>query len=240
MNSIDIVVVNFNTIDCIKLFYYSIKKYNQNINLNFIIRDNGSTDGSIEWLQSLKDITLDISDNSKHHGICLTELIKKYSHSDHVLISDSDIEFLQHGFILKMLEELKDDVFAVHIGNDHKDRIITPIEINYQDKQINHRINVIDINRVSPTLCLWNGNLLRRMLGYLTFGIYIGESSEVYYETSALIGDAFRGLGYKDILINRNGYVKHYESMTCFVVVGYLHNKMNIIHEKVKKYENRV
>ena len=243
---LDVVVVNYNTLDCIKLFYYSIKHFNVGIDLNFIIRDNGSDDGSIEWLRSLDDVTLDIGDNTQQHGTCLTEIISKYSRNNYILISDSDVEFLDHGFIIKLLQKLNNgNVFAAHIGNDYNNRIITPIEIGYPARNPigqnhTHIIEAIDVDRVTPTLCLWRGQILRNMLKYVTFGVYVGESSKVFYDTSSLISEVFRGYGLKDKIVDRKGYVKHYGKMTCLMRENpdEIKNKMNIIKEKVRKYEN--
>ena len=212
--AVDVVCVNFNTLNYLSKFYESIKKYNEDIDFSFFVMDNGSNDGSAEFLETLDDVVLERSDNRLHHGECLSYLIREHTTSKYVLTADSDVEFFKSGFIKDMINAMDrfEKVFAVHIEDAKLP--MTSMKIEYSEKGIVKDLKLAYAERVSPYLCLWNGRLIRSFLDHLTLGIYIGETNQTYYETAALATKVFRSFGFKDVVFDRKDYVKHYGSVT--------------------------
>lgn len=56
MRKTSIIILSYNTLEYLKLCIYSIRKYTDGISYELIVVDNGSHDGSVDWLKKQDDI----------------------------------------------------------------------------------------------------------------------------------------------------------------------------------------
>jgi len=75
---ISICIVNYNTYFYIRLAVEKIREHTHLVPYEILIYDNGSTDGSVEWLEKQSDVKLFRGqNNSMRHGRALDYLIKQ-------------------------------------------------------------------------------------------------------------------------------------------------------------------
>ena len=95
MDDITLVAVNWNQKKALELFLKSyIKHHHSGYPLRLLLADNGSTDGSKEWLKDNKVPFINLPKNLGHDGalsVVYGEVKTKY-----ILLCDSDIEFLDN------------------------------------------------------------------------------------------------------------------------------------------------
>lgn len=113
MAEIDIVILNWNGLPFLKQYLPGLIKFTPETDAQIIIADNGSSDGSLEWLStnysSIKTIALD-----RNYGFAggynraLEQLNNKYT-----LILNSDVE-VSEGWLPPLLDAIEpDDIAAV-------------------------------------------------------------------------------------------------------------------------------
>jgi glycosyltransferase involved in cell wall biosynthesis len=87
---ISICTVSYNTLFYNRLRVEKIREFTRLVDYEILVYDNGSTDGSVEWLRKQDDVILyEGKDNSKRHGAALDYLVKK-STSDVICALDAD------------------------------------------------------------------------------------------------------------------------------------------------------
>lgn len=110
MKDLTLVTVNWNQQPCLELLLKSYVKYHYKWEkLMVMIVDNGSTDGSKEWLKENEIPFLDLQVNVGHeNGL---NLIYKQIKTQYCLLNDTDIEY--HGNVYQYLEQMKDNIISV-------------------------------------------------------------------------------------------------------------------------------
>lgn len=98
---ITIATVSWNAKYALALMRESAIRHNPDFNIRFAILDNGSTDGAREYAERHSD-TLLLSNNSRSHGVCLTELGRRVQ-TEFFIASDNDIFFVKPGLIEYMM-----------------------------------------------------------------------------------------------------------------------------------------
>jgi len=108
---VDIVIINYNTKEEIKDCLESIKELTD-YNYQVIVVDNNSTDGSIEYLESLDWIDLIKNDDNLGYARACNQGIKK-GNSEYILLLNSDIRVTE-GWLKPLVEMASsDDEIAV-------------------------------------------------------------------------------------------------------------------------------
>lgn len=84
-------VVSFNACDALALTVESWQKCHPDVDVRWLVYDNGSTDGALEYAQTFAE-TIVHGNNTLSHGECLTELCQRVE-TEYVLTLDNDLEF---------------------------------------------------------------------------------------------------------------------------------------------------
>ena len=111
MNAVTIVCATLNAREAVQLTFESLARCTPEP-VELLVADNGSTDGTLEYLQSLNWPHVfplnDRSGASTDHGSTLDWLTARVQ-TPYVLTLDSDVEFLARGWLSDMLEYARDE-----------------------------------------------------------------------------------------------------------------------------------
>ena len=97
-----VVTVSFNAADALALMWESFKHHHPDFDGQWIVYDNGSTDGALEYAQKHANIVLHGSNNSLSHGDAISKACE-YVTTPYLLHLDNDLEF--HGPVLELLSK---------------------------------------------------------------------------------------------------------------------------------------
>jgi glycosyltransferase involved in cell wall biosynthesis/predicted O-methyltransferase YrrM len=102
-----IISVNFNTKEWIKLLIEKVKEYTR-IPYELIVVDNGSSDGSVEYLQSQKDVSLIQTGKNLGHGPAL-DYGFSFIRTKYAIVLDSDAHPIHADWINKLVTPLNNE-----------------------------------------------------------------------------------------------------------------------------------
>lgn len=110
MNDITLVCVNWNQQPCVELLLKSyVKRHFIGSKLKLLLVDNGSKDGSKEWLNLMGVPFVDFNNNHGHENAL--NMIYGDIKTKYVMLVDTDVEFL--GNVFSYVMEMKDGCISV-------------------------------------------------------------------------------------------------------------------------------
>lgn len=116
-----ICIVNFNTLDFISLCLDKIREFTKPGTYKIIVTDNGSNDGSVEYLRRQKDILL-IEDINIGHGPQMSKMVKKVD-TPYLVSMDSDAHPISIYWLPYLIYRLSDKVKCVGIRCIERDYV---------------------------------------------------------------------------------------------------------------------
>ncbi len=152
---VTVVSVNYNTIDFIKLCVEKVIECGD-LPFEIIVVDNGSTDGSREFLKSQKGVRLIELDKNIGHGPAL-DLAMKYVRTKYVIVMDSDAHPIDPNWMSRMIEPINNETAASgiyhHRNYVHPACMAMKLEdfFNYQMTFKPNWPNDDDINKLGKT-----------------------------------------------------------------------------------------
>lgn len=106
MEAITACLVSFNAVDALALTVESFNRCHPDMDIRWLVYDNGSTDGAREYAAAFADVVVQ-GHNSLSHGDCLTDLCRMVE-TPWTLTLDNDLEFL-HPVLEMMADPLADN-----------------------------------------------------------------------------------------------------------------------------------
>ncbi len=104
--SVDILVANWNTLPWLRLLVSQIRRFPPKIKAKLFVWDNGSTDGSVEWLKA-NGIPHYLNDRIFGHGDSLRKMIAMTS-APYIAFMDADSFPIKEGWLDEAIAELDD------------------------------------------------------------------------------------------------------------------------------------
>ena len=111
MKSLTICVASWNAKFSLALMLESARHYNPDYDISMVAVENGSWDGAREYAERHSKKLL-LGDNSRNHGWCLTECIRRVD-TEFTLTLDNDCFFMKPGALDLMFENLHEKAFCV-------------------------------------------------------------------------------------------------------------------------------
>ncbi len=120
-NLTDIVIVNFNTLSVLRECLYSLRAHTPQPH-RIVVVDNGSTDGSSQWLQELRWPNLQVIANTENLGYAkaCNQGIRD-GNGPYVLLLNSDVQ-MQPGWLEPLLTCMEEDPKIAVVGPKLVDR----------------------------------------------------------------------------------------------------------------------
>lgn len=194
-------VNSYNARYAMAMMWESYRLYNPDFPAKLFVLDNGSWDGAKEYAERHADLLL-LSNNTRNHGVCLTEMIRRVE-TEYVITIDNDIAFLKLGCMRFMLEHLDDYAWCVcpnRPGLRKGDTVDDTRCIGY-----------------SPNICigLFRTKVVQKICRELDLG-YAGDFTTGYvWETGGLAWHVARTHGLDSVeLPELWQYVDHYGNMS--------------------------
>jgi glycosyltransferase involved in cell wall biosynthesis len=127
--SVTLFISNMNTRYALELALESAQKWTGYKNYRFIIADNASTDGSREYLQSLKSdkIRIIFNDQPRQHAEWLDQMFHEVE-TDYWFAVDSDMLFLGADWLSDMVQAIEADPGAYFVSGEPKMGSLNEIE----------------------------------------------------------------------------------------------------------------
>lgn len=179
------VCVSFNACDALALTVESFRKYHPDLNIRWLVYDNGSTDGALEYAQEFAETVIH-GDNTLSHGECLTELCQRVD-TEYVLTLDNDLEFTGRVWET-MLAPLQDcEVYGSCLT-----RLYPFGQIQFLGKPFQAQW--------SPNIAcgLMEADRVKQILDVgLTFGYYFNDQRAEFFETGAMFWRAAKACGWR-------------------------------------------
>lgn len=178
-------VVSFNACDALALTVESFRKHHPDLNIRWIVYDNGSTDGALEYAQEFAE-TVIRGDNSLSHGECLTELCQRVD-TEYILTLDNDLEFTGRVWET-MLSPLQDcEVYGSCLTRQYP---FGTAEIDGKTFQAQWSPNIacglMETDRVKQILETG-----------ISFGYYLNHGRNEFFETGAMFWRVAKACGWR-------------------------------------------
>ncbi len=122
MPTVSVVIVTWNSLDYLPRCFGCLSRQH-GAEIEVIVVDNGSTDGSVEWLRTAPEVSR-IIENDGNLGFCVANNQGiRAAHGDYVLLLNTDV-FLDEGCIATLLADLESDPTLGAAGG----KLLRPIE----------------------------------------------------------------------------------------------------------------
>jgi glycosyltransferase involved in cell wall biosynthesis len=203
MKDVTLCTVALNGLDAVSLMWESYLKYHDRP--VFFAYDNGSTDGTREYLEKNADFVYK-SENNDYHGRGLDYLCKR-TETEYILTVDTDVEFLQPMVPMMMSY----DAFAVHQRKwwtvDNSEPHITDTATwGGREYRIPWRFMIF--------AALFKTKDLQDLLRDFSFSVYRNDEMRLFWDTSGMMYKVSQAMGYKIVEIDLFDYYRHYWSVT--------------------------
>ena len=189
-----IMMATYNRLELTKRTLDSLINNTNKIDYRLIIIDNGSTDGTVDWLRGNKEENFEYEFNLENKGIAVARnqaLLIANKYNDPFLSTiDNDIQFPKNWLFNCLSALLVNDKLAIGINFEG---------VNYPI----HNLNGVDV-QLKPagnlgTACTVFNRDLHKIIGYFTteFGLYGEEDADFFFRA--------RLAGYKMAYLLENG-----------------------------------
>jgi glycosyltransferase involved in cell wall biosynthesis len=224
---ISIVMINYNRINYLKKTIPPILKLDYP-NYEFIIVDNGSTDGSIEFIKKFKKIRLIKSQNIGNKNFACNYAIRR-AKGEYILLIDNDALIKDYNLLYDLLNEYNNKKDIGLLGLSHHD-LGQKYSIDY-GKYFGYFFVKITPKVPLSTLKKYNGI----QIGYPSgIGIFIKKSiwNKVGgYDDYLKFGGDDNDIGIKLWLM---GYHNYFFSKSQLIHLGLYNKKDNLFYQKIK------
>ncbi|MBI1387574.1 MAG: glycosyltransferase [bacterium] len=225
------VLVSWNRLDYLKKAIDSLRRA-EGVRLEIIVADNGSSDGSLEWLRKQPDVAL--IENKRNAGACRARNQgTRAARGEFVLYMDSDAELVTPGGPARLIETLRgDDALAGAGGVIYGDDALTQVwcvspttdwEGNYDPAASVAMTD--DPHILSTCFCLFKTAAVRETGGFDEFYFYLFEDGDLCQR--------MRKRGYRFVIDPEVKIVHHYATpgRTARGQVDY-----HYYHERIRMY----
>ena len=220
MNDTTIITVSYNAADALALMWESWKFHHPEFKGRWLVFDQGSTDGALEYAKAHADIVLEGINAESCHGDRISELCELVD-TEFVVHADNDLEF--RGPVLDMLfepfqlEKVYCSCFTrlYHPVNEWLPPADHPMQYPYGTFDVYGKIWK---GMWSPNIALglMRMDVIRRIqeLG-ITFGYYANDKRQEWFETGGMMFLFAKAMGYEVAeLSNLWDHVTHHGSIS--------------------------
>jgi len=144
--------ITYNRLDLTKKCLGSLKEHTK-VKFDHIIFDNGSTDGTIEWL---KENNYNVVEFGKNLGITEAQnrgLKNIYSNYDLIIKFDNDCEVIS--------DNILENIITFYSLNDTYNYVLSPIDLNLDKNYAPRKISNKFVNGFNIELTSHNGGMFR-------------------------------------------------------------------------------
>lgn len=220
MTDVTLITVSYNAVDALALMIESFRYHHPDFKGRWLVMDQGSTDGALEYARAHADLVLEGVNAESCHGDRISELCQMVD-TDWVLHVDNDIEFKAP--VLDMMFEPfeNESVYCTCLT-----RLFYSVNewLPPADHPVKHPYGTFDVygkiwkGMWSPNIALglMRMDVIRRIqeLG-ITFGYYANDKRLEWYETGGMLFLFAKAMGYEVAEIgNLWDHVTHHGSIS--------------------------
>jgi glycosyltransferase involved in cell wall biosynthesis len=113
-------VINWNWLEVLQPTIDNLRKERETVDLEIIVLDNGSVDGSAEWLKNQSDIIIICNENNLGSAIGRNQMID-IAKGDYILMLDSDILYINGSleYFKNRFNDLDDNAKCIGFNPNH-------------------------------------------------------------------------------------------------------------------------
>lgn len=209
---IDVIVCTMNTPACTEACLLTLLYYNRDMNLRPILRYPPECEGWAEPLCDRLGIQGHKLEALQMHDVGLTQAYKE-SDSRFLFFLDSDVTFHGHGLVRDMMDEARDNVYAV--GPEHK---LGEHWAGENPRPAHWTAREFVIPPRVPTHCLLvqKSDIMDKFVNKLGFHCALINGPDIgqYHDTSGLFGDVMEIAGLEYGLVAHSGRMHHWQSVS--------------------------
>lgn len=113
-------IINMNWLEVLKPCIENLRKERENVDLEIIVLDNNSEDGSQEWLKEQNDLIIILNNENLGSAIGRNQMIK-IAKGDYILMLDSDIIYINGSleYLANRFNELDNNAMCIGFNPNH-------------------------------------------------------------------------------------------------------------------------
>lgn len=186
MKNVASIIVTYNRLNDLQKCIYSLQKQTYN-DFDIVVVNNGSTDGTTDWLEKQKDFTVINQDNLGSAGGFCTGMEYAYSHGyEWLWLMDDDgiADVAQLEKLLKGAQKYN-SLFVNSLVCSIEDNNLLSFNLTYNKESISSVSKAQRYDYIPYSISPWNGTLIHkdvvRKIGYVKKEMFIwGEEVEYY------------------------------------------------------------